>query len=152
MSLDDVGVLAVPVRNHNAAYCTAIICYCYFVTLLVLENEQSSLLAAYLFFGKEISPLSAVALSMIVSGGVGNMIDRLFRSATDALGNVYYFVVDFIDFTLIDFAVFNGADSFVCVGAGLMILSLFLEMKQEVQKAKAEKTAQEEASKTEEDE
>ncbi|MBQ8907461.1 MAG: signal peptidase II [Clostridia bacterium] len=119
---------------------------------MVFSTVAIVALAAYLFFGKEISPLSAVALSMIVSGGVGNMIDRLFRSATDALGNVYYFVVDFIDFTLIDFAVFNGADSFVCVGAGLMILSLFLEMKQEMQKAKAEKTAQEEASQTEEDE
>ena len=94
---------------------------------------------AYLFFGKDISPLSAVALSMIVSGGVGNMIDRLFREGVDALGNVYYYVVDFIDFTLIDFAVFNGADSFVCVGAGLMVLSLILEMKQEIKKEKAEK-------------
>ena len=76
---------------------------------------------------------------MIVSGGVGNMIDRLFREGVDALGNVYYYVVDFIDFTLIDFAVFNGADSFVCVGAGLMVLSLILEMKQEIKKEKAEK-------------
>jgi signal peptidase II len=57
------------------------------------------------------------------------------------LGEVYYFVVDFIDFTLIDFAVFNGADSFVCVGAGLMILSLILEMKEEIKKEKAAKEA-----------
>lgn len=98
-------------------------------------------LFAYLFFGKEMSRLSTVALSMIVSGGIGNMLDRFFRQGIDALGEVYYFVVDFIDFTLIDFAVFNGADSFVCVGAGLMILSLILEMKEEIKKEKAAKEA-----------
>ena len=46
------------------------------------------------------------------------MIDRIW------LG----YVVDFIDFTLIDFAVFNIADSFICVGAGLMMLDLVLDM------------------------
>lgn len=83
-------------------------------------------IGVYLFAAKKMSLLSAVALSMIVSGGVGNMIDRLF------LG----YVVDFIDFTLIHFAVFNGADSFVCVGAGLMILSLLLEIIREEKKGK----------------
>jgi signal peptidase II len=63
---------------------------------------------------------------MLISGGIGNMIDRA----------TLHYVVDFIDFRLINFAVFNGADSFVCVGAGLLILALILEMKEE---AKAEK-------------
>ena len=67
-------------------------------------------------------------MAMIISGGIGNMIDRI------ALG----YVVDFIDFTLIDFAVFNGADSFVCVGAGLLILALILDIVKE-QKAEKEK-------------
>jgi signal peptidase II len=55
---------------------------------------------------------------MLIAGGIGNMIDRL------ALG----YVVDFIDFRLIDFAIFNGADSFVCVGAGLLILALLRDI------------------------
>ena len=38
------------------------------------------------------------------------------------------YVVDFIDFRLINFAVFNGADSFVCVGAGILVLALILEI------------------------
>ena len=63
---------------------------------------------------------------MIISGGVGNMIDRLM------LG----YVVDFIDFRLINFAVFNGADSFVCVGAGLLILALIKDI---IDEAKAKK-------------
>ncbi len=76
------------------------------------------LMMAYLYLGLAQNKLYAVSLAMIVSGGIGNMIDRL------ALG----FVVDFIDFRLIDFAVFNGADSFVCVGAGLLMLALILDM------------------------
>ena len=70
-----------------------------------------------------------VLIALIVSGGIGNMIDRL------ALG----YVVDFIDFALIDFAVFNIADSFVCVGAGILILSLVLDIVSETKLAKASK-------------
>ena len=75
-------------------------------------------LAFYLFCFKLPNMLYGVSISMIISGGIGNMIDRL------ALG----YVVDMIDFTLINFAVFNGADSFVCVGAGLLILALIIDM------------------------
>ena len=80
----------------------------------------------YLYLGHAESRLFGVSFAMIISGGIGNMIDRV------ALG----YVVDFIDFRLINFAVFNGADSFVCVGAGLMILALLLELKQEADSAK----------------
>lgn len=68
-----------------------------------------------------------VSLSMIVGGGIGNMIDRIF------LG----YVIDFIDFTLIDFAVFNVADSFVCVGAGILIAYLVWDMINEVKREQA---------------
>lgn len=53
-----------------------------------------------------------IGLSFIVGGGIGNMIDRIL------LG----YVVDFIDFRLINFAIFNVADSFVCVGAVLVMI------------------------------
>lgn len=86
---------------------------------------------AYLYLGHADNMLYAVSLSMVISGGIGNMIDRL------ALG----YVVDFIDFRLINFAVFNGADSFVCVGAGLLILALILEMVKEGKAEKAKKAA-----------
>lgn len=71
-----------------------------------------------------ISLLSAISLSLIATGGVGNMIDRV----------AYGYVVDFIDFRWINFAIFNVADSFVTVGAILLIVELvrtiFLEKKQ----------------------
>ena len=65
--------------------------------------------------------VEALSLTLIVGGGIGNMIDRTL------LG----YVVDMIDFRLIDFAVFNVADSFVCIGAGLMILSLLVSIVKE---------------------
>ena len=80
----------------------------------------------YLYAMKSENRLYDVAIAMVVSGGLGNMIDRV------GLG----YVVDFIDFRLINFAVFNGADSFVCVGAGLLMLALILDL---VKEAKAKK-------------
>lgn len=65
-------------------------------------------------YKKQYNPVLYSALSMIAGGGIGNMIDRVY------LG----YVVDFFDFRLIDFAIFNVADSFVCIGCGLVILYL----------------------------
>lgn len=86
-------------------------------------------IALYLYSGRSTGKLFNTALMLIVSGGIGNMIDRI------ALG----YVVDFIDFALIDFAVFNIADSFVCVGAGLLILSLVIDIVNETKLAKKNK-------------
>lgn len=63
---------------------------------------------------------------LVISGGIGNMIDRLSLR----------YVVDFIDFRLINFAVFNGADSFVCVGAGILALALILDIVKEAKEKK----------------
>lgn len=93
---------------------------------LILSTAAIVGIAVYLFFGYARGTLATVAFSMIVSGGIGNMIDRI------ALG----YVIDFIDFRLIHFAVFNGADSFVCVGAGLLVLSLILDILHEKKEKK----------------
>lgn len=71
-----------------------------------------------LFSGHIQGRLCAVSLSLIMSGGIGNMIDRIFRG----------YVIDFIDVRLIHFPVFNGADSLVCIGACLLILSLLRDL------------------------
>ena len=83
----------------------------------------------YLYLGHAETTLSGIACAMIASGGIGNMIDRTFFGE----------VTDFIYFELIDFAIFNGADSFVCVGAGLLVLALILEIKDEYKKEKIKK-------------
>lgn len=74
----------------------------------------------------------ALSLSLIVGGGIGNMIDRTM------LG----YVVDMIDCRFINFAVFNVADSFVCIGAGVMILHLLIMTAQEYKATKAAKAAE----------
>lgn len=86
-------------------------------------------LIVYLFRFRPESRWMQVSMAMIIGGGIGNMIDRIL------LG----YVVDFIDFTLINFAVFNIADSFVCVGAGIMILCLVLDLIKEIKLEKAQK-------------
>lgn len=76
-------------------------------------------------YKRELSRLSSVSLAMVLGGAVGNMIDRIFRGGVLFDGAV----VDFIDVRLINFAVFNIADSFVCVGAALLVLSVILDEK-----------------------
>lgn len=76
------------------------------------------IIAAWLIkYGGDDAFLS-VCLSMVLGGGIGNMIDRV----------LYGYVVDFIDVRLINFAVFNIADSFVTVGAFLMIIYLLRDL------------------------
>lgn len=61
----------------------------------------------------------ASALSLILGGALGNVIDRVSRGH----------VVDFIDFYVGNwhFAAFNVADSAITAGAGLLLLDMFLE-------------------------
>lgn len=56
-----------------------------------------------------------IALSAIVAGGIGNMVDRLR----------FNYVVDFIYFSLIDFPIFNVADCYIVVFS-IMLLFLFM--------------------------
>ncbi len=95
---------------------------------IVVSTITIIALSLYLYLGHAGGRLYEISIAMIVAGGIGNMIDRL------ALG----YVVDFIDFCAFDFWkwIFNGADSFVCVGAGLLILALILDIIKEYKSAK----------------
>ena len=101
-------------------------------------------LCIYLFVFKPKSKLACVSLAMIIGGGVGNMIDRFFREGEIFAGQKV--VVDFLDFYAfpkIWNAIFNVADSFVCVGAALLIFWCILSM---IEESKAEKLARLNAS------
>lgn len=67
----------------------------------------------YLWKNHAQSRFASVALSLVVGGGIGNMIDRV------RLG----YVIDMLDFCAFDFWVwvFNVADSCVCVGGGMLV-------------------------------
>ena len=63
---------------------------------------------------KKTSWLFKVSTAMIIGGAIGNLIDRIDAGV----------VLDFFYFELINFAVFNVADSFVTVGAVLLGISI----------------------------
>ncbi len=106
------------VRNEGAAFGMLNGARVFFIILTVVVF---ALLIIYLVRSKPQSHLEKTALTFIAGGAIGNFIDRLF------LG----YVRDFINAVFIDFPVFNIADCFVCIGAGLYILYTFLDMKRQ---------------------
>ena len=74
-------------------------------------------ITALFFFYKRISRFSRISISLIIAGGMSNLIDRII------LG----YVTDMIDFRI--FPVFNIADISVCVGCVLLIVGMFLPKK-----------------------
>lgn len=105
--------------------------------LLGVTSAIMVVLAVFMVKNAKKSKLFFWASALIIAGGLGNMIDRIFR---DGL------VVDFLRFTFIDFPVFNVADCAVCFGAGLLILYFIIDIIKDYQqktlekRAKAEKT------------
>lgn len=55
-----------------------------------------------------------ISIAFIIGGAIGNLLDRLRLD----------FVVDFLDFRLFNFAIFNFADSFVVCGSIFLVIAL----------------------------
>lgn len=85
--------------------------------LILFTGIAIAAFAVYLFWKKPPKRLERTALVLLIGGGLGNLIDRVRTGV----------VVDFFATTFVDFAVFNVADCFVCVGAAMLILYVFLE-------------------------
>lgn len=67
--------------------------------------------------------LLRLSLILIIAGAIGNLIDRIYLT----------YVVDFIYFKLINFPVFNIADSYVSIGAfSLCFLLIFVYKDEEL--------------------
>ena len=73
------------------------------------------------------------ALALLLAGIVGNVTDRM------RLG----FVVDFIDvqFGSWHYPTFNVADAAICVGAGLLLIDMFLSKKKQAETGVVERVA-----------
>lgn len=83
-------------------------------TVLLVSVTGVVLLAllVLLVTGRVRPPLLIAAFSLVIAGGIGNLIDRVSRG----------FVVDYIYFVPIDFPVFNLADCCVVIGTALIVL------------------------------
>lgn len=86
-------------------------------------------LLIYLFFALKENEWLRISLIFIIGGGIGNIVDRI------ALG----YVRDFIQFAFWEeFAIFNIADSFVVIGAFLLVIVLIVMLVKEGKKNKKE--------------
>jgi len=107
----------------------------------ILQNTQILLIIVGLVFlylldyyikkEKKFSKLSIISLGLIIGGIVGNLVDRILLHA----------VVDYLDFTLINFPIFNIADSCITIGVIIFMISTIkeeIEEKKKVQEIKVE--------------
>ncbi len=74
-------------------------------------------LAIFLFFVKEIPPLSVIAWSLVLSGGIGNLLDRLLHDGR---------VIDFMNVGIgsLRTGIFNVADVCIMIGISLVVLDV----------------------------
>lgn len=86
------------------------------IVLCVLSLTVCAFLLYWMF--KEKNVLKTVCLGLIIGGALGNVIDRVRFGA----------VLDFLDFHISGYhwPAFNLADSFICVGAAVLIMMEFL--------------------------
>lgn len=98
----------------------------------VLLSVFSALVMAvgfYLLIARKFkSKVLVASVVMIMGGGLGNLIDRVFR----------HFVVDYIEVLFIDFPVFNFADCFITVGEFVLIGYLLWDIFHDFKKGRAE--------------
>ncbi|MBR0278208.1 MAG: signal peptidase II [Clostridia bacterium] len=92
-------------------------------TLLILLSFI--ILAVIIFMLFKFKPKSIIvktSAGMIIGGALGNIIDRI----------LYGFVIDFLDFNIFNYPVFNLADCFIVVGSILFcIYIIFFDNKKE---------------------
>lgn len=85
------------------------------VFLAVVTSLALAVMAYFLFVKRIGQPFERFCFILIFAGGVGNLIDRIFQG----------YVIDYFEFLFMDFAIFNVADVYVCIGVGLYALYVF---------------------------
>ena len=85
---------------------------------ILITSVALIIMPIILYRYRKVHVLFSLSLSLFIGGALGNLIDRVFVG----------YVVDFLEFTFIDFPVFNVADICVVFGAGFMIVyALFFD-------------------------
>ncbi len=97
--------------------------------LITLTFVFLAFIGVFNHFQKQKNALYKWSMALIISGAIGNLIDRIF------LG----YVRDFLYFELINFPIFNVADS--CLTIGIILLCVFLVfVEPKLKKANSQKT------------
>ena len=99
---------------------------------MIVSSVAIIALFVYLWKFRPDSIWACTAISLIIGGGIGNMIDRVRLE----------YVIDMIDFCAFPklwMWVFNFADACVCVGAGILFVWLIASMISEAKQEKAKK-------------
>lgn len=106
------------------------------IFFMILTSVVILFLLYFIFSGRIRNKAAEISMLFIAMGGCGNLIDRF----------IHHFVVDMFDFTLINFAIFNVADSFITCGSILFII-IFIATKGEALSISANKKENTESDK-----
>lgn len=82
--------------------------------LIGLTVVVLGVLLVYAYKTKKRHPVFLLSVALIVAGGIGNLIDRLF----------FGYVTDFLHLLFMEFPCFNLADVCVCAGGALIVIYL----------------------------
>ncbi|WP_159721077.1 signal peptidase II [Streptococcus halichoeri] len=109
------GVVSLTYLQNSGAAFSILQHQQWFFTLVSLVVLGAAL---YYYFKRDTGLwLKELALIFIIAGGLGNFSDRL------RLG----YVIDMVHLDFIDFAIFNVADSYLCIGVALLFIVLWKE-------------------------
>jgi signal peptidase II len=101
------------VRNPGAAFSFAV------NMTWVFSIVSAAVVVAIIVFARRIHSMWwAIVLGMLLGGALGNLSDRLFRAPGFGQGHV----VDFISTPWMMPAIYNVADSFICVSMVIFVL------------------------------
>lgn len=100
------------------------------VTMTVLAVICLLVITFVIFSGKIKFGVDYCCIVLMMSGGLGNIIDRIFRG----------YVIDYIEVLFIDFYIFNFADCLVTCAAVIMICNQIYEIIMENKNKKAKAT------------
>ena len=113
VNVSNTGVAFSMFQNNNVFFIILVSLVIIFLIYFISKNK------------KVLTKLQTHSLLLILAGGIGNLIDRLFRGA----------VVDFIDIgykEVYRWPAFNIADSCVCIGITLFIVSILFFNKSKI--------------------
>lgn len=111
------------VKNNGAAFSilsgnTIFLIIISIITLIIIYK--------YLIINKKHNKIEIITYSLFVGGLLGNLIDRI----------IHNYVIDYINLFIINFPVFNLADTFIVIS---VIILIALEIKEELWKLKSKK-------------